>query len=237
MHGVAVAVADDLDLDVAWVAHIALEIDGRVAERRARGLRRALDRRDQLRLRFDDLHAYAATATGRLQHHRKTDLAGLLQSVGGVDGAASRRDRNAILGSELARSQLGSESPHRRTGRPDELDSGDVAGVGECRFLGEKTVSGVDRLGADVACELDDLLELQVRVFRRGAPDVVRLIRIADVDRGPVRVRVHGGSPDAELAAGTHDSDRDLAAVGDENLVEEFFFQPTASSGWVWVTH
>ena len=62
VHGVAVAVADDLDLDVAGMEHVSLEIHGRVAESRASGLSRALDRGLELGLRLDYLHPDAAAA-------------------------------------------------------------------------------------------------------------------------------------------------------------------------------
>src|ERR1700704_6263913 len=60
---VAMCVADDLDLDVARPANVALDVDGRVAKRRARRLRAALDRRRQLTLRLDHLHPDPAAAT------------------------------------------------------------------------------------------------------------------------------------------------------------------------------
>ena len=61
--GVAVLVADDLDLDVPRPANVALEVDSRVAERRSRSLVAALHRGHELVLRLDDLHADAAAAT------------------------------------------------------------------------------------------------------------------------------------------------------------------------------
>ena len=94
----------------------------------------------------------------------------------------------------------------------------------------------MDRPGATVVRHLDDALELEVRLRRWRAADVMSLVRITDVDRVSVGVRVHGRGRDAELAAGSHDPDRDLAAIRDQHLVEELRLHPTASSGWFGLT-
>src|SRR6202022_2981812 len=51
-----------------------------------------------------------------------------------------------------------------------------------------------------------------------------------------IGVRVHRSGRDAELAARSHDADRDLASIGDEYFREEFAFHPTASRGWLGLT-
>jgi len=48
VNGVAMAVANNLDLDVPRFADVAFQVDGRVAEGRARRLVAALDRRGKL---------------------------------------------------------------------------------------------------------------------------------------------------------------------------------------------
>ncbi len=75
MDGVALAVAQHLDLDMPRVGEIFLEIDGIVAEgglgldarRGERGLELVLD--------VGDLHAAAAAAGGGLDQHRIADVA------------------------------------------------------------------------------------------------------------------------------------------------------------------
>ena len=94
----------------------------------------------------------------------------------------------------------------------------------------------MDRLGAAVVRDLDDPLELQIGLAWRRAADVMRLIRVARVDRVAVGVGVDGGGGDAHLAARAHDADGDLAAVGDQDLLKELSLHPTASSGWLGVT-
>ena len=109
-------------------------------------------------------------------------------------------------------------------GRPDELDSRRLAGFRKRRLLGQESVAGMDRLSAAVVRDLDDALELQVGLTRRRASDVVGLVRVARVDRVAVGVRVDGGGGDAELAARAHHADGDLAAIRDQDLLEELAF-------------
>src|SRR5207245_181927 len=79
-------------------------------------------------------------------------------------------------------------------------------------------------------------IQLQVRIGGGRAAYVVSLVGIADVDRVPVGVGIHSGCRNTKLTACSHDADGDLAAVRDENFVEEFFLQPIASSGWFGLT-
>src|SRR5229473_8420950 len=106
MDRVAVAVADDLDLDVARLADVPLHVDSRVAERRPRRLGAALDRRDEVFLRLDHLHADAATAARRLDHHRESDRLRGGKCRRCIDGAAARSDRHPVSHGELARRHL-----------------------------------------------------------------------------------------------------------------------------------
>ena len=71
----AVRVGENLELDVARVAKIALEQNAIVAEGRERFALRAFERFVKARERLDDAHAAAAAAGARLDQQRKTDLA------------------------------------------------------------------------------------------------------------------------------------------------------------------
>ena len=65
-----------------------------------------------------------------------------------------------------------------------------------------------------------DPVNAQVALGRRGRTDVIRLIRVAHVQRLAVRVRIDGHRADAHLATGAHHAQGNLAAVGNEDLVE-----------------
>ena len=97
MDGVALAVAEHLDLDVARLLQVFLDVDGVVAEGRLGFGARGGERGGELVLVLRDLHAAAAAAGGRLDQHRIADLAGERERLGvGVDAAlGARHDRNA----------------------------------------------------------------------------------------------------------------------------------------------
>ena len=94
----------------------------------------------------------------------------------------------------------------------------------------------MDCLGAAVVRGLDDPVELQVRLGRRRTADVVRLVGVADVDRATIGIGINRRGRDAKLPTGAHDADRDLAAIGHQDLLEELLLQPIASNGWLGVT-
>ena len=72
----ALAVAEHLDLDVARLGEILLEIDRVVAERRLGFDARVVEGVGQLVGGVGDLHAAAAAARRRLDDHRVADLVG-----------------------------------------------------------------------------------------------------------------------------------------------------------------
>ena len=118
---VAVLVGEDLDLDVARVGQVALEVDGRVAEELLALARGALEGVLELLLLQRDAEALAAAAARRLDGDREADLvlgelhggldvrhrlgragddrdAGLLHQVAGVGLRAHRVDRATRAG-------------------------------------------------------------------------------------------------------------------------------------------
>src|SRR5581483_7108385 len=109
---------------------------------------------------------------------------------------------------------------HRAGGRPDEGDARGFARAHEGRVLREKTVAGVDRVGPRLSGNVEDGLLVQVALARRRRADAVRLISDANVTRGAIGLRVDGNGLKAVLAAGAHDADGDLSAVGDEDFLE-----------------
>ncbi len=71
--GVALAVAEHLDFDVARPREIFLEVDGVVAEGGLGLGARSCKRLRQTLGRLSDLHAASTAAGGRLDQHRKAD--------------------------------------------------------------------------------------------------------------------------------------------------------------------
>ena len=67
---------------------------------------------------------------------------------------------------------------------------------------------------------VEDAVDREVALGRRRRPEEERLVRVRDVQRGPVALRVDADRADPELAQRPEDADRDLPSVGDQNLVE-----------------
>jgi len=78
----------------------------------------------------------------------------------------------------------------------------------------------VNGLGAGGAGGVEDLVDAQVAVLGGRGADGDGLVGHAHVDGVAVGVRVDGDDGDVALAAGAGDPAGDLAAVGDEDLLQ-----------------
>src|SRR5205814_7831852 len=83
----------------------------------------------------------------------------------------------------------------------------------------EETVAGMNRVGTGLFGGGDDVLDHQIALARGRRTDAEGLVARAHVERRAVGVAVDGDGADAHLPTGTRDADRDLAAVGDEDLL------------------
>ena len=129
-------------------------------------------------------------------------------------------DRHAGLLHQLARLRLRAHRVDRVGGRADEDDAGLLAGARERGVLGEEAVAGVDRLGAGLLRDLEDLLDHQVALVAAARAEQVRLVGAPRVRRVAVGLGVDGDRSDPHLLERPHHADRYLAAVGDEDLGE-----------------
>ncbi len=218
----AVGVCEDLDLDVARILHVLLDVDRCVGEV---GLALAPRRRERalgLVGRCDHLHAAAATAGRGLDRDRPAVLVTERDHRRGVADllGRARHDRHAGGGHALPRPDLGAHGLDRRGRRTDPDDPGGLAGTGEPRVLGQEAVARVDRLRPARLRGRDDPLDVQVALGRRTRPEQPRLVGAAHVQRPAIGLRVHRNGADAELAEGAEDANGDLPAIRDEHLAE-----------------
>ena len=86
--------------------------------------------------------------------------------------------------------------------------------------LRQKAVAGVDRLGARLFCGFEQGFYVQVALPRRWRADVDGFVGVAGVECLGVGVGVDGDSRYLELLTGPYDAQRDLTAVGDQNLLQ-----------------
>ena len=84
----------------------------------------------------------------------------------------------------------------------------------------------MDGLGAGAARRLEDAPRVEVALGRRRTAEQEGLVRVRNVPRRAVGLRVDRDRPDPELAQRPEDANRDLAAVRHENLAEHPTYSP-----------
>src|SRR5664279_384650 len=78
----------------------------------------------------------------------------------------------------------------------------------------------MDCFRSTAACDVEDLVEVEIRLAGCRRTNVVRVVGLAHMQRFAVHVGEHGNRLDAHLATGADDVHRDFAAVGYENSLE-----------------
>ena len=230
---VALAVREDLHLDVAGLDHGLLEEDGRVTERRLGLTHAGLEGLAQVLAALDPPHAAPATARDGLGEDGEADLlrgghqgvdvgAGLGAVEGREPGLLGRRDGPCLVAGEV----------QDRGRRADEGDTGPGAGLGEVGVLGEEAVTRVDRVGTGLDGGPHDRLGVEVGADRVTLlPDAVGLVGLEDVLGLAVLVGEDGDRLGAELGGGAERADRDLTPVRDEDLAEHVTSRGSAPGG------
>jgi len=234
IHRAAVAVAEHLDLDVARPGQVFLHQHGVVAKgvpglapRGGQGLGEFSGTRHHA-------HALAAAAGGGLEQHRVAHgVGGLFQRrfilvfavVAGYQGHAGAFHQ-ALGGGFRAHGR------DRRGRRADEHDAGRGAGAGEGSVFRQKPVAGMDCLGAGLARGGDDLLGAQIGIARRRRADGHRLVGHGHVQCVAVGLGIDRDRVDAQAPGGADHPTGDLAAVGNQDLVEHGGRSPVAAAGF-----
>ena len=105
--------------------------------------------------------------------------------------------------------------------RADERDAVRGRLLGELGVLGEEAVAGIDRVGARLLRDADDLVDVEVGADRMPLlADLVGLVGLQPVQRVAVLVRVDRDRAGAQFVCGAERPDGDLAAVRDQDLSE-----------------
>ena len=219
-------VGQQLHLDVPRRQDATFEIHRRVAKCRTRlGACGAQGAREVGGIR-DRAHALASTAGHGLQHQGIADTFGNRPHLGLWHVVADRlfrawHDRHASLDRDLPRRRL---APHQGDGLgrgPDERQVRIPASGGEVLVLGQEAVSRVDRICPRTARGFDDAVDAEVTVAGWIGTDRVGLIGHPDVERGPVALGIDGDALKPHVATGPDDTDRNLAAVRDQDLLHQ----------------
>ena len=215
---IAVAVADDLHLDVARILDEFLDQHAVVAER---GLGLALGADDgggKLAGRTHHAHAAAAAAGGGLDQNRKADLVGGLGQRRVVLGLAviARHQRHAGLFHQRLGAGLGAHRRHHRGGRTDEHQPGIEARLREFGVLRQKTVAGMHGLGAGLSRRLDHAFDVEIAVARPRRSEQHGFIGHRDMHRVAIGLGINRDRAQAHRLGGADHAAGDLAAIGDQ---------------------
>ena len=219
---VAVGIREHLDLDVARILEIALDVHRRVGEVRLALSSRRFECALGLGRPGHDLQALAAAAGRGLDRERPAELLAEPDDLGRGGHRFGRpgHDRNAGCAHLFPRRGLRAHRLDRVAWRPDPDQPGSRDGPSERGVLGEKAVAGVDRLGAGAGGGVEDPLLVEVTPGGGTGPDQVSLVGRRNVQRGPVDLGVDGHGADPELAQRPKDADGNLAAVRYEDFRE-----------------
>ena len=215
-------IGEHLDLDVAAVGDEALQHQRAVAER-GRGLSsRAHDGVGKLARRVHETHA-TATAAGDGLHEQRIPHPVCLPDERGVGLVVAEMTRHAghARGQHAPlRAGLVAHRGDGRCRRADEHEAGVGAGLREVGAFGEEAVAGVHGVGAGALAGRQHGVDAQVRLGRGLAAERDGLVGERNVRRCGVRLAEHSNGAIAERTRRANHAARDLAAIGDENLVE-----------------
>src|SRR5690349_16814807 len=187
-------ISQHLNLDMPRLFDITLDVDTAVVESSGGFGRGGLECFAELTFRTDDAHAAPAATCRSFHDQRKTDFPREFQAVffrrHGV--GTTGHDGQPRLVHHAPRFNLVAHQPNHVRLWPNELNVAGFANLGEVRRLGEKTVTGMDRVDVEDLGSADDGGNVQITLSRRrwsdasgfvGEPHVQRIAIDVAVDR------------------------------------------------------
>ncbi len=180
--------------------------------------------RHQCRFGVHDAHPAPAPAAGGFDDHRVTDLPRHLHDFLRIlrqRALGPRHTGDAGLDHGHLGAHLVAHEPDGVGARTDEDEARALDLLGEVRVFGQESVARMDRLGVGHFRRRDDRRNVEIASRRGGGPDADGFVGEAHILGLAVGFGVDHHRLDAELATGALDPQRDLAAIGDQNLAEE----------------
>ena len=231
-HMVAEIVCKNLNLDMARTQHELLEIHIVIAESSSSLGLGSRERAFQVFRPVHFAHALTAAACGSLNQN------GILDGLGECAGVFDRFHHTVRAGNR--------RNPARRHGLTSNgliahaldafgsraYENKVVLGActGEIGVFGQEAVAGMHRFAARGDCGRNDIGHDQVGLSCRSRSDANRLVGIFHRQRVLIRRRIDRDRFHAKFAGGTHDAQRDLSAVGNQNLFEHAYSPSPASA-------
>ena len=108
----------------------------------------------------------------------------------------------------------------RTSGWPNKFDTSPLAGAREFCILREKSVTGVDRVGAARPSGIENALDIQVGLRRGSRPNPVCLVSFQNVHCHSVRVGVDCSRAYSHLPTSSKQSNGNFSTVGNQDFLE-----------------
>ncbi len=219
----ALAVAEDLHLDVARVGHEAFE--DRRGRRRSWPARCAARSSNRSRSSLGvgaELHADAAAAGGALQHHRDSRCARPRRSASSTSASTPVPGSSGTpLALAISRAVCLRPKARRCSGRgPMKAMPAAASRSAKRGILRQKAVAGMHRLGAGRSAGRDHRVDVEIARRGRRRPEPHGLVGVEHRPGEAVGVGIDRDGGDAQPPQRAADPGGDLAAVGDQNLAE-----------------
>ena len=219
MHEAAMAVAENLDLDMAGFVDQSLGVERPAAEGAFRLGPATGEGVGDFLWAAHGAHTAAAAAGDRLQHDRRAEFFEERPCFVRAAHGGAFDDRRATPRGDLARKNLVAEEVERLGRRPDEGHARRRDCAGEGGVFGKKAVAGMDGVAARLLRQRDHSLAVEIG-FCAGAPQRMRFVGLAQVQRESIVLRIDRHAGDPEIGGRASDADGDLAAIGDEKFSE-----------------
>ena len=137
-----------------------------------------------------------------------------------IGAPVSGQHWHADSGCEIEGGVLAAHDPHGSRRRADEAYSRLLARFGEVGILGEKSVTGVQRVGATAKAGVDNGRNVEVALGGGCRSDAKSFVSQIHVQCVRVRVRIDRDGANTEAPGRAHDAAGYLAAIGDQDLMK-----------------
>mmetsp|Transcript_44099 Transcript_44099/g.111147 ORF Transcript_44099/g.111147 Transcript_44099/m.111147 type:complete len:276 (+) Transcript_44099:1485-2312(+) len=223
MHHVAVAISEDLHLNVPRVLNVLLHEHGAIAKRDKRFGAAADESLLDVFLVAHNTHAAPAAAHGRLQHDGKANLISELNALGrilqGTTGPGYDGDTGLLR--DLTCLGLVSKKVNRLGVGANKNYAILATQRGKLIILRQEAVARVDCIDLLALGESHNVGVREVRLDGALArPDQVSFVGLVAMRRVSVLPRVDGHGVDVQLTAGTEDADGDFTPIRHEQALD-----------------
>ena len=219
---IAVAVAQDLDFDVARLLNQALNEHGPVAKGTLRltdGSCKFLFQHGRIMHRT---HAFASSASTRLDQQGESDALGFPLGFCGVrNGTIGAWDHGDVsLGHGVFGGKLGTHDFNGMGLGPHETNPRPFHGLRENGIFAQEAITRVNGIGPRSFGRIQDALNHQITLAAGGWPHTDGLVRHSDKGCIDVGFAVHRDSRDAHLFGGAQHPHGNFSSVGDQQFAD-----------------